>query len=58
LPDSEQKDLDVHEYGQTIVTIDYVVNQVFSRIGGGGVFKMIRPAFWWEHQDLYVIQKF
>jgi len=54
-PDSEQKDLDVHEYGQTIVTIDYVVNQVFSRFRVP--FKLIRSEFWWEHQDLYVIQK-
>jgi cyclopropane fatty-acyl-phospholipid synthase-like methyltransferase len=54
-PDSEQKDLDVQEYGQTIVTIDYVVNQVFSRLGT--FFKMIRPGYWWEHQDLYIIQK-
>ena len=55
LPDSEQKDLDAHEYGQTIVTIDYVVNQVFSRLRVP--FKLIRSEFWWEHQDLYVIQK-
>jgi 2-polyprenyl-3-methyl-5-hydroxy-6-metoxy-1,4-benzoquinol methylase len=55
LADSEQKDLDVHEYGQTIVTIEYVVNHVFKRLKTP--FKIIRSAYWWNHQDLYVIQK-
>lgn len=57
-PRSEQKDLDVREYGATIVTIEYVKKQVFSRIASGGELKIVRPAFWWGHQDLYVIRKF
>lgn len=52
---SEQKDLDVDEYGQTIVTIDYVVNEVCNTLDMP--FKMIRQGYWWEHQDLYVIHK-
>jgi SAM-dependent methyltransferase len=55
LADSEQRDLDEHDYGQTIVTIDYVVNMVFALLETP--FKMIRSGFWWNHQDLYVIQK-
>ncbi|MFC1850263.1 class I SAM-dependent methyltransferase [candidate division CSSED10-310 bacterium] len=58
LAESEQKDLDVNYYGQTLVTIAYVVNQVISRLAGAGEFKIIQPAFWWEHQDLFVIRKF
>lgn len=54
---SEQKDLDVQQYGQTITTIDYVANQVFTRVRDEGIFTMIRQAFWWDHQDLYVLRR-
>jgi len=52
---SEQKDLDVNEYGQTIVTVDYVTREV-SKVLGVPV-KIVKEACWWEHQDLYVVQK-
>lgn len=52
---SEQEDIKTAEYGQTIVTIDFVVNEVWSRLEAP--FEMIRSAYWWEHQDLYVIRK-
>lgn len=54
-PDSEQKDIDVNEYGQTIVTRQFVsgcVNQMLNR-----EIYIFREAFWWGHQDLYVIRK-
>lgn len=55
LPDSEQKDLNKDEYGQTIVTPDFVIGELYRQIRAPMV--MYRYAFWWEHQDLYVIQK-
>lgn len=52
-PDSEQKDLDVSEYGQTIVTESFVRQEVFSNIGKFP--DLYRPKYWWDHQDLYVV---
>lgn len=55
LPDSEQKDLNVSEYGQTIVTEAFVRNEAL--LSAGRPIDIFRPGFWWEHQDLYVIKK-
>lgn len=55
LADSEQKDLDVATYGQTIVTEAFVQMEV-KKLAGLGV-DLVRPGFWWEHQDLYVLRK-
>lgn len=54
-PSSEQKDLDVADYGNTIVTPEYVKRAV-ENILCQNIF-YIAEAGWWEHQDLYVIKK-
>lgn len=54
-PSSEQKDLDVAEYGSTIVTPEYVRKAVADLLHQD-VLLMIE-ADWWGHQDLYVVKK-
>ncbi|MDH3524457.1 MAG: class I SAM-dependent methyltransferase [Acidobacteriota bacterium] len=55
--ESEQKDLDTAEYGQTIVDFHYVLGQIESELGSaGGSLHLLRPGYWWEHQDLYVVR--
>lgn len=54
-PSSEQKDLDVADYGNTIVTAAYVKKAV-EDILHQNILRMTE-AFWWDHQDLYVINK-
>lgn len=53
--DSEQKDLDVSEYGQTIVTPEYVFAKICELPGAWPCF--FEQAYWWEHQDVYVLQR-
>jgi len=55
LPQSEQKDLNADEYGQTIVTPDYVIGELYRMTGAPLV--LYRSAFWWKHQDLYILTK-
>lgn len=55
LPDSEQKDLDVSEYGQTVVTFQYVKSSVNELLGQH--ITIYEPESWWGHQDTYVIKK-
>lgn len=52
---SEQKDLDTEEYGQTLVSLDYV--QVAISQLSDGKLVLMHPGFWWNHQDLYGVQK-
>jgi len=54
-PSSEQKDLDIADYGNTIVTADYVKKVVENTLNQYIFYTA--EAFWWEHQDLYVINK-
>jgi len=54
-PSSEQKDLDVADYGCTIVTPEYV-KQVIGNELHQDVLLMIE-ADWWGHQDLFVVKK-
>lgn len=54
-PLSEQKDLPTHDYGQTIVTPDFVREQV--RTIANLDLVEAREADWWGHQDLYVIRR-
>jgi len=54
-PNSEQKDLDVADYGQAIVTSDYVKREVQRSVGRS--LERHSEGFWWEHQDLYVLRK-
>lgn len=54
-PSSEQDDLDAAEYGSTIVTPEFVRQEVRAQTGED-IFEH-RYAFWWEHQDLYIVKK-
>lgn len=53
-PSSEQKDLDVADYGSTIVTPEYVRTAV-ENILHQPVLRLDKAA-WWGHQDLYVVR--
>ena len=55
LPSSEQKDLDVQEYGQTIVKPHYVLARLFEL--PAMTLKFFHAGRWWGHQDLYVVQR-
>ncbi len=55
LADSEQKDLDVATYGQTIVTETFVQREIQKLTGRHA--DLVRQGFWWGHQDLYVLRK-
>lgn len=52
---SEQKDLDVSDYGQTICTYNFVANEIEHRLGVPLV--QYKPSYWWGHQDTYVVGK-
>jgi cyclopropane fatty-acyl-phospholipid synthase-like methyltransferase len=52
---SEQEDLDAADYGTAVTTREYVDRQI-SRIPDAAL-EIFREAFWWGHQDLYVIRK-
>jgi len=53
--ESEQQDLDVSEYGQTIVTPGYVFDKISALPNAWPCF--FQQAYWWSHQDAYVIRK-
>jgi len=55
VPISEQGDLDTAEYGSSLVTPEYVTKTVRRRFGTP--IALFREAYWWAHQDLYVIAK-
>lgn len=52
---SEQLDLDVADYGLTLVTKEFVEKEVFKQIGRP--IELYKEGFWWEHQDLYIVRK-
>ena len=52
---SEQHDLSRTEYGSTIVTPEFVMREVCEQTGEQ-VFDY-KHAFWWDHQDLWVVKK-
>lgn len=54
-PTSEQKDLDVSEYGQTICTLEWVYRQVRDLLQVPLTY--YRAGYWWGHQDVYAIAK-
>ena len=53
--ESEQKDIDLNEYGQTIVLREFVDREVNRRLLKD--VSIYKEGFWWMHQDLYVIRK-
>ncbi len=56
LSSSEQFDLDVNQYGQTIVSPSYVCDKI-KLLPYNPIIKKYTEGFWWEHQDLWVIEK-
>lgn len=54
-PSSEQKDLDVADYGNTLVTEQFVRGAVELNLKRK--VELMIEAGWWEHQDLYVVKK-
>jgi 2-polyprenyl-3-methyl-5-hydroxy-6-metoxy-1,4-benzoquinol methylase len=54
-PTSEQLDLPTEDYGATLVTEEFVRNAV-SSIPSVELAE-VRLAYWWGHQDLYVVRK-
>lgn len=55
LASSEQLDLDPEDYGSSAVTLGYVEKAVSAHTFGHLV--RFQEAYWWEHQDLYVVRK-
>jgi hypothetical protein len=55
IPSSEQVDLDGREYGSTVTAFEYAYRQIEMTPG----VRLIRfdEAFWFNHQDLYVLRK-
>jgi SAM-dependent methyltransferase len=52
---SEQDDLSVDEYGQTVVTQDFVSKAV-KTIAGVKLLE-VQLGNWWNHQDVYILRK-
>jgi hypothetical protein len=54
-PSSEQIDIPVEEYGQMVVTPDFVEKQIATTDGVSLLEK--RLSYWWGHQDLYILRR-
>ena len=54
-PVSEQFDIDKSEYGTTLTTPDFVIKELYEQIKAP--LALYREAFWWAHQDLYIVAK-
>jgi len=52
---SEQDDLDTVEYGSTISTPNFVINEIYRHVGAP--IASYTQAGWWGHQDLWVVKK-
>lgn len=53
--ESEQSDLSTTDYGQTIVTPEYVARTCLEHVDAP--IAQSKLGFWWEHQDLYVLRR-
>ncbi len=53
--DSEQDDLDTVEYGSTLATQDFVINEIYNQLGA--LIARSTQGGWWEIQDLWVVKK-
>jgi SAM-dependent methyltransferase len=51
---SEQRDLDVEEYGTACTLPTYVIRQIFDQSNWALIF--FQQGYWWTHQDLYVVK--
>ena len=54
-PGSEQKDLASEEYGITVTLPDWVIPEVYRMTQAPLV--CYKKAYWWGHQDLYILKK-
>jgi SAM-dependent methyltransferase len=54
-PESEQFDIDNSEYGLTVTTPSFVIKELYGQIQAP--LALYRDAFWWTHQDLYIVAK-
>ena len=54
-PFSRQLDLNTAEYGNTIPTPAFVAAELFRQTGVSNVTHT--PAFWWGHQDLWIVKR-
>jgi cyclopropane fatty-acyl-phospholipid synthase-like methyltransferase len=54
-PIGEQKDINVNEYGSTVVTPEFVIREIFQQTQAP--LFLYKPSFWWQHQDLYILFK-
>ena len=52
---SEQGDLDTVEYGSTLSTPDFVINEIYRHVGAP--IASYKQASWWGYQDLWVVKK-
>lgn len=52
---SDQKDLDLEDYGTTISLFDYVYRRIQDVPGVRLI--AFEEAFWWKHQDVYILRK-
>ncbi|PBB64789.1 hypothetical protein CK228_31160 [Mesorhizobium sp. WSM4312] len=52
---SDQRDLDARDYGTSAVSLGYV-QKAISGIEGAELIRF-QQAFWWGHQDLYIVRK-
>jgi hypothetical protein len=50
---SEHGDLSTQDCGQAVVRIPFVLEQVLAVLTGGYPW-LIRPSYWWTHQDVHV----
>jgi hypothetical protein len=54
-PQSEQEDLATSEYGTTVSAPEFVINEIYQHTGGR--IAAYRHAYWWGHQDLWVVSR-
>jgi SAM-dependent methyltransferase len=54
-PSSEQADLDPADYGSTVSSPAYVMNQLAPL--EGAQLAEFRRGYWWTHQDVYVVAR-
>lgn len=54
-PSSEQKDLDISEYGLTCTRPEFVFSRLFEIPQNRLLY--YQEAYWWGHQDVYVIKQ-
>ena len=54
-PDSEQHDLEGSEYGTTVTSNRFVVEQLETL--ENCELRLVRPGYWWGHQDLYLVSR-